>query len=319
MTAMVPDGSRRSLRPCFSSLFAAAILLGTSVVVHGAPIEVPNGSFESPVTAFVDTRISAWQALPKPDWYDETGGFSWSQLTGVFRNTAPTSADHIVNCDGDQAAYLFALPGVGLVQGYETVDWANEVPTHDFDVRFQPGKSYSLTVGLAGAGGNMAEGVTLEIGLYYLDAAGDRAPVASTSITNSAALFPSNTRLVDFEVRVPEVQPDDPWAHRHLGMQIRSTVDSALAGGYWNLDHVRLVATQAAFTVAISRLDSQLGLTLLSEPGLRFEILAAPEVGIHSADWTSLGMVTNVSGTIRVELEDPRLSPRRFYQARQVP
>jgi hypothetical protein len=293
------------------------MLLLVSVVVRAASLEVPNGSFESPATGFVDTRINAWQERPKPDWYEEGGGFSWSQLTGVFRNTPPTSADHIVNVDGDQAAYLFALPGVGLFQDYESVDWSSQEPSHEFDVRFEPGKSYSLSVGVAGGGGNMAEGVTLELSLYYLDAAGDRVPVVVTMITNSAALFPSNTHLVDFEARVPEVQADDPWAHRHLGVQILSTVESALAGGYWNLDHVRLVETETGFTLAIDRIDSQVALTLQSEPGLRFEIFAAPDVGLPAGDWTSLGVVTNGLGTLRVE--DPEWTTQRFYRAQQVP
>ena len=48
-----------------------------------AIIPVPNASFEAPDTEFADPAIHAWQKTPKPEWYDESGGNLWIQLTGV--------------------------------------------------------------------------------------------------------------------------------------------------------------------------------------------------------------------------------------------
>ena len=73
--------------------------LAVSVIsVPAATVLVPNGSFESPPTAFVDINIDSWQKTGKPDEYNETGGYLWTQLTGVFKNTDTNSSDHIDNC-----------------------------------------------------------------------------------------------------------------------------------------------------------------------------------------------------------------------------
>jgi hypothetical protein len=281
-------------------------------------IAVPNGSFESPTTAFVDTRLDAWQTMPKPDWYDESDIFLWSQLTGVFRNPPPGDHDHIVNVDGDQAVYLFAIPEAGFFQDFESTDWANSTPTHAFDTQFQPGRSYTLTVGMSGGGGNMISGVTLELGLYYRNTAGERIPVAVTSITNSSDLFPVTTQLIDFHVEVPAVQADDPWASRHIGIHVQSTVHPDLAGGYWNIDHVRLRESGAPPRLAASRIDGRLQLSLQSEPALQFQILATPDAALPLADWTDLGTVTNHSGTTTIDDLDLE-SSQRFYRVLQLP
>src|SRR5262245_39645715 len=109
--------------------FAALALASTSVQPAAAgAINIPNNSFESPATSFVSININAWQKSPKPDWYQESGGFLWTQLTGIFKNTPATSADHIDNCDGNQALWLFAVPEVGLFQDYDSTDWHNLPP-----------------------------------------------------------------------------------------------------------------------------------------------------------------------------------------------
>ena len=83
---------------------------------QSASIHIPNASFESPETAFVDVNVHAWQKGPPPLWYDESGGHAWSQLTGVFLSVPSEDDGHIDNCDGNQAAWLFALPEVELHQ-----------------------------------------------------------------------------------------------------------------------------------------------------------------------------------------------------------
>ena len=125
---------------CTQGLFAEAIV-------------VPNGSFESPSTPYVSINIDSWQKSPKPDDYIEAGGFLWTQLTGIFKNSSPGSSDYIDNCDGAQALWLFAVPEVALFQDYDSFDWHNQPPSHQFNATFTIGRSYHLRVGVIGTGG----------------------------------------------------------------------------------------------------------------------------------------------------------------------
>jgi hypothetical protein len=57
---------------------------------------------------------------------------------------------------------------------------------------------------------------------------------------------------------------------------------------------------------------------LQSEPGLRFEMLAATNLLLPPASWTSLGLITNVSG--EADFTDPETNfAARYYQARWLP
>src|SRR5215216_3940520 len=105
-------------------MYSLVIVVSLCAILTGSAgtIYVPNGSFESPDTPFADPRIDAWQDNPKPDWYDESGGFTWDQLTGTFENTDPTDVSHIDNVAGSQAMYMFAVPQVGIFQDYNSVD-----------------------------------------------------------------------------------------------------------------------------------------------------------------------------------------------------
>src|SRR5262249_22266397 len=204
---------------------------------RAAVIPVPNASFESPVTAFVDLNIDAWQKTPKPDWYSEDGGFLWTQLTGTFRNTPPGNFDHIDNCDGDQGVWVFAIPEAGIFQDYDSVSGTDPGPTHAFDATFEVGKAYTLMVGAIGLGGGMSNGATAELSLYYRDATGQRLRAAAAIITNSPDAFNSRTQFVEFTASLPTVTSADPWAGRHMGVQILSTVTTNLQGGYWDFDN----------------------------------------------------------------------------------
>jgi hypothetical protein len=290
----------------------------TSIRETGA-IPVPNGSFESPATNFVDIRIDAWEETPKPFWYDESGGFLWDQLTGVFANTAPTNENHIDNLDGNQAIFLFALPEVGLFQDYDSIDWSNSVPTHAFDVKFEVGYAYQLTVGVIGGGGGMTNGVTLELSLYYRDDASNRVTVAATPITNSPAIFSNTTHLIDFHVRVPLVNAGDAWAGRHVGIQLLSTVDPLLAGGYWDLDNVRLVSIPRGPVLTGPVLtNGQFQFAVQGAAGMAYEISATTNITLPRSGWTSLATLTNQTGSVTFT-DAITNAPHRFYRARQVP
>jgi hypothetical protein len=310
------DGSRST---CIAGVAATLISLAAYTGTLGAAaIPIPNGSFESPATQFVTNNLDGWEKSAKPFWFDEGANGPWDQLTGAFLNVPPADPRHIDNCDGNQAVYLFAVPEVALFQDYDSTDWANPTPTHAFDARFEVGKAYQLTVGVIGGGGDMTNGATLEISLYYRDAASNRVTVAATSITNTPAVFSNTTHLVDFQVQVPAVKGGEAWAGKNIGVQLLSTVRPDLAGGYWDLDNVRLTEIREPALLGAARSGGQFQFTLQSEPGLRFEILAGSDLALPLSGWTAVGKVTNVTGTVSFIDTGTGLN-RRFYRARQLP
>lgn len=256
-------------------------------------IDVPNGSFETPATLFAGVFLDAWEKFPKPDDYDESGPFTWDQLAGTFKNTPPGSFDHIINCDGSQAAFLFAVPGVGIFQDYTSQDWDDPEPSHRFDVRYEPGTAYRLTAGIIGGGGNMREGVTLTLGLYYRNDSDQVVLVGTTTITNTPDLTPGRTNLTDFTVLIPVVQPTDAWAGRHMGIQIWSTVSPDLAGGYWDVENVRLEAFPPDNLVLQFAVD---GDTLVITWPSRVDHFYQVEVSSDLSAWTPLGSAQTGTG-----------------------
>jgi hypothetical protein len=206
--------------------------------LNAATLFVPNGSFESPVTSFADPAMDAWQKSPQPFWFPP-GTNTWDQVMGQFLNTPVGSPGHINNMDGRQAAYLFAVPDAAIMQDFNTFTGTN-APKHDFIAQYEAGKSYTLTVGVLGNGGGMQNGVQLQISLYFRDLSNNIVTVGATTITNSAALFPTNTYLTDFQVRLPIVRANDAWAGKRIGVRIASLADFGNQGGYWDVDNVRL-------------------------------------------------------------------------------
>lgn len=294
----------------------ATVCMAMLTVISGAgsaaTIAVPNYSFESPPTTFAVPFVDSWQQTPEPAFVD---GMFTNTETGVFSNSPPL----IDNCDGVQAAYLFADPQVALFQDYDSTDYANPTPTHAFTAEFDVGKSYTLTVGVIGGGGNMTNGATLELSLYYRDALSGIVNVAATNIAYTPELFPSHYHFVDFQVLLPTVQASDPWAGQHIGVQLLSSItDTNLEGGYWDLDNVRLTSTVTPALVAPIYTNGHFSFTLQSEPGLPFEILASTNAALPLSNWTSLGVLTNVTGA--TAFTDPVTNlNRRFYRARQLP
>jgi hypothetical protein len=295
---------------CIIAFAASAFSLFAGVIV------VPNRSFESPATPFVSINIDSWQKSPKPADYIETGGYQWTQLTGIFKNTPSNSADHIDNCDGNQALWVFAVPGAGLFQDYDSIDWRDLPPNHQFNAVIAPGRTYHLTVGVIGSGGGMMPGATLDLSLYYRDAASNQIMVAVTTLTNDPATFSNTTHLVDCRVDVPLVKPTDPWAGQHLGIQFKSTVTTNLQGGYWDLDNVRLFEGPALAAPRWN--EGQFTFTLVGQPGATFEILTSSNASLAGVNWTSVGFLTNVTGST-VFTDVPAANSPRLYRARQLP
>jgi hypothetical protein len=291
--------------------FLAALLALPAGALQAGPIYVPNASFESPTTTYAWPNVDAWQQVPDPN----------ALQSGVFLNTLPGDPYHIDNCDGNQAAFLFASNQVALFQDHDSTDWSNAVPTHAFNATFDVGNSYTLTVGVIGTTNlsiPMQAGTTFELSLYYRDIMGSRTTVAAKVITNDPAIFTSVNHFMDCQVRLPIVLPTDPWAGQHIGVQFLSTVSPALEGGYWDLDNVRLTSDNTPVLLTPARTNTQFTFTLASVLGLRFEILASTNSTLPLSDWTSLGIVTNATGA--TPFLDPATNfTRRFYRARQVP
>ncbi len=304
----------------FSRLTAAAFLgclLFFPIEVKAGALVVPNYSFESPSTTFVSTFIDSWQKTPKREGYNENGVYLWDQLCGIFKNTAPTSFDHIDNCDQQQAMWIFAVSQAGVFQDYDTVDYNDPSPSHALNVRYESGKSYDLTIGLIGGGGNMLPEATLEVSLYYRDSLSNMVVVASTSVTNTPQNFTNTTHLVDFRVHVPPVNAADPWLGQNLGIRLLSTVSTNFEGGYWDVDNVRLAIRNSSLTNLVWT-NGQFQFTVLSEPGLRFQILASDDALLPRSNWVTVGTVTNLTGAVQFVDPGPR-QERRFYQAVELP
>jgi hypothetical protein len=286
-------------------IMALCCLASGPAILKAQSVPVPNGSFESPQTDFADPRIDVWQKAPKPVWYDESGGFLWDQLAGLFQNQAPTNSAYIDNADGKQGLYLFAVPQVAVSQ--------------DLDTKFEVGKAYDFTIGVIGGGGNMALDTSMQAALYYRDAASNVVIVASTNITYAPALFPNTTHYVDQSVYAPTVAAGAPWAGRNVGILLQSTVRPELAGGgYWDLDNVRLGANEGEIALEPHWKDGHFALTIRGPAGQKVEVLGTANLTQPPLAWSSLAILTNTTGVTSF-MDDTANLAYRFYSARQVP
>jgi hypothetical protein len=286
-------------------------------------IPVPNASFETPAATFVNINIDSWQKPPKPDSYEEDGGFFWDQLVGGFKNTPPGNFDHIDNCDGHKAIWIFAVTGVALFQDYDTVDWNDGTqPSHDFDAAYSVGSGYRLSFGILvgrDAGNPMQQGVTLDANLYYRDENSNRVAIATTTVTNLSTIFSNATHLMDFHVNVPAVQAGDAWAGKHIGIEFKSTIATNLTeGGYWDVDNVRLREFPPPQLTALVASPQGFELSVHSETGMVVEILASTNLLLPAPAWSSVGTVTNLDGVVSfTDVEPPATD--KYYRARLVP
>jgi len=299
-------------RHWLAAALGLAVLLAGPGALRAGNLYVPNYSFESPDigtnSPYAAPVLDFWEESSQPGWYvpADYGGSPWADLAGTFYNV-PFPGEFIGNCDGVQAAFLFALPQVAIFQ--------------DLAATFNAGKAYTLTVGLVGGGGDMAEGSTLQLSLYYRDASNNMVTVAATTVTNTAENFPTNTHLVDFEVQVPGVIATDAWAGRTMGIQLLATPDfndPGQWGGYWDADNVRLVETTALNLANPSITGGSLQFTVQSEPNAVFQILAATNLTLPASNWTSLATLTNVTGSLPF-VNATSGAGRRFYSAQQLP
>lgn len=293
-----------------------------TAVTHAASIAIPipNQSFESPVvppeSPYASPAIDDWQKPPQPGWYDpaQNQDTPWAYLVGQFYNV-PFPGVYITNAHGQQAAFLFALPEMALFQDYDSRVDTNATR---FDAKFHVGSAYELKALVLGGGGGMKPGATLQIGLYYRDASNNIVTVASTTVTNSTELFPTNTAFVDFAANLPAVKASDAWAGKQIGVRLLSTVGFELAGGYWDIENVRLTEIAPGPDLGDARLISgQFVFSISSEPGSRVEVLTASDLSAPAGTWESVGTYTNTTGVLSVT-NSAASTGQKFYRARQL-
>lgn len=296
-----------------------AMIAASACPLWAGSIAVPGASFETPVTTFINTNVDFWQKPPKPAWYIESGGYQWAQLTGTFKNTAPDSPqnDHIDNCAGSQAIWMFVVPEVAIFQDYNSTDWSHTpAPLHAFTAKFEVGHTYNLTVGIVGGGGGMQEGASLELSLYYRDSGGNRVTVARSTVVHSEDKFPSTNHLVDCLLSMPVVKPTDAWAGQYIGIQILSTVTTELQGGYWDLDNVRLTsAAEPALQNTPSGTDVRVA--WLAAPGHQYQLQFSPNL----QSWADYGTPVTGSGTgTEASVVYPTIGqPKGFFRVQVTP
>jgi|GEM_PF-540243 len=191
-------------------------------LIESAPISIPieNASFETPV---VDPN--AFPAVPYMDgWTEIDMDTLASTNTGVFTNTDVDSWDHKDNADGRQLAFMGSEQGNALEQ--------------DLADTYKVGCDYRLTVAVGGSWRFPPSAEvpvdTLELALFYREGA-DIVDIVNYTV-NATDL--SLSRLTDFSLYLPTVQPGDVWAGMSIGIALRS---AGQPGGFWDLDNVRLI------------------------------------------------------------------------------
>ncbi|MGD0814904.1 MAG: hypothetical protein ABSA83_14965 [Verrucomicrobiota bacterium] len=299
------------------ALFAATLILPGAAGVRAQSINVPNADFGLPVVTYEEIALPemiSWEMVENPEQaeYGEIGVFVNNP---AYTNDVPD--DYIYNCDGTQAAYIFADVGLAIFQDYDSVDSTGGPPSHAFNATYQVGKSYQLQAGIiASTNFGQEPGVVLQMSLYYRDSSSSMVTVASSNVVYAPNIFTSITNFVTFELNVPPVQNGDAWAGQHIGIQFLSIIpDGVTANGYWDLGNVQLFTTPALINPIWSH--GEFGATLLSEPGLAFQVLATTNLGAPLSNWSNVITVTNTSGTTPFVDPSPAYN-QRFYQARQL-
>lgn len=213
------------------------VVLASASATLAQPIPVPNFSFESPPV--VRDEKNPFGALPFLDDWDETAvglDDEFDQNTGVFINTNMGDPDFITNAHLSRMGFLSSLIGNAVRQELPEV--------------FETNRSYTVTVAL-GKSFTFPVGSTeeIEIALFYFSG-GVEQIIESTLISGAEV---GTTTLTDFSVTIPLVSADDPWAKKQIGVLIRPSTADPNDGdgeGFWNLDHVRLDATESAPAVS---------------------------------------------------------------------
>lgn len=199
------------------AVLAAIAVAGTCALAMADAIAVPNYSFESPdvsgspyYSCFANSQPSVgdWGCSPQ-------GG-------GALRNNGNYS-DVLTNAVGNQVAFLEA----------------NGEISQDLAARYEVGKSYKLTMAVAGRSDAPGTGTDqMEMRLFWRALDGSTyGVIGSTTITRSEL---STTTMKEYSVTIPAVQPNDPSVGNTIGIWLVGT--QAAGRVCWSLDDVRIVS-----------------------------------------------------------------------------
>ncbi len=164
---------------------------------------------------------------------------------------------YITNADGTNVASLQATDDVYLYQ----------ILTDTYEV----GKSYEFTAALGkSVSAAPVLGSMISLEFFYLD--DDSNPVIiGMSLVDEADLDPFGTLLIDFSVLLPEVQADDDWAGKQIGIRfggVPTPIGELGTGGFINFDNARVEAFGGSLDNAIPEPATLVCLTLATSLGL---------------------------------------------------
>ncbi len=235
---------------------AALVMLAAASGLHAQPIAVPHHSFESPDVSdspfLAESKIDGWMRSG-PSYEIPELGQSGVLDTGVFFN-APADPTYIVGVDGSQMAFIGAQDPANIPTGeppiaiYQTLDH-----------RYQQGKHYVLTIGVAPASADHgrdprtdnpndpdddAPPAELTFQLYY-EHDQQRLTVASAAVLSTQL---QQYQVIDFALTSETVGASDPWLGKPIGIEIAPTLGLS---GYWNVDNVRLTQVPEPATATL--------------------------------------------------------------------
>ncbi|MEI8197338.1 MAG: PEP-CTERM sorting domain-containing protein, partial [Phycisphaerae bacterium] len=157
-----------------------------------------------------------------------------SNNVGVFYNSPVPNPDHITNADLNQLAFLGSETGNGLSQTLAAV--------------YQTGHTYKLTVAVCGSYYRpLGADNSLELVFRYLDTGSNLVDIP-LAVQSVAGFGIADTVLTDYAVSLPAVQSTAAWAGRPIDIELRAV---GSAGGFWDLDNVRVVETPEPATLAL--------------------------------------------------------------------
>lgn len=260
------------IRPTVHSLVPSLsiIVLAAATGLHAQPVTVPNHSFEGP-----DASLSPLPAVPDMESWTRTGpvidmpnfGVSGVLAAGVFANPDEGSPGHIVGVDGLQMAFIQATDPSNIPVGESPISIHQTL-----DHRFELGKYYALTIGVAPAGDDEFQGMNaprtynpnegappdpapaeLTFRLFF-EQDQQRLTVAVGTVLSTQL---EQNLVIDFELISDTVGASDPWLNQLIGIEIAPTLGLS---GFWNVDNVRLVEVPEPATATLLALS---GLVLI--------------------------------------------------------
>lgn len=209
-----------------------AALAGWGTAAQAVVVNIPNGDFSAPNasasyffsepyngTAWLNAGTrAAWHSNSNPA--SPTAGVFYNSPTITIPNPGTPPPDFIdipnpffiTNMASTQCAFLYPVPGAEMHQ---------ELPS-----TYLVGKSYKLQFGLIASDntipvvGAVQPGAPIELLLYYLDNSNNKVPVRSRIETNTGTDIVNQTFMDMFELDVPVVQAEDPWAGKAIGIQM---------------------------------------------------------------------------------------------------